>query len=172
MNTLRPDERSSQSRIEKSHELNKSIKKTGSTVLSLAAGVTGAGIASKILPFLSEYISADTALKGISQLSPKLGDFLNRGMAQGLSLKDGLEFIKEKISPENQERIDKSEDIIADMKSKLAGLDNPQNPQQQRSVFNQNKPQQTQTQFPQGGGNADAQLMAMLQKVSLVLKGS
>lgn len=63
----------------------------------------------KVLPFLSEFITPDMALKGISKVNPKIGDFLKRGMASGLDLKGGLDFIKENLapsqSPEKQKNI-------------------------------------------------------------------
>ncbi len=98
MNYLRPDEKASQADIEKSRKSDDLLKKGAKTAANLGLAVSGAGIASKIAPFLSKYITPDLALKGISKLSPKVGDFLKRGMEAGLNVQDGLDFVKEQIS--------------------------------------------------------------------------
>lgn len=94
---MRPNELAQKTIQEREHAWNKSLKKAGSTALSIGASIAGAGIASKVLPFLSEFISPELALKGISKVSPKLGDFLQRGMSQGLALNDGLQYLKSQI---------------------------------------------------------------------------
>lgn len=89
----RPDEMAARSEIERASSRDRNIK-TG-LKSAATAGLAGAGIASKIAPFLSEYLPLDLAIKGISKVSPKLGEFLNKGKALGLNVKDGLDFIKE-----------------------------------------------------------------------------
>lgn len=74
-------------RIEKFHEGIKSVGKMG---LNLA-------MATRMAPFLSQYITPDIALKGISKINPKIGSFLKKGMETGLPIKEGLEFLKTKI---------------------------------------------------------------------------
>lgn len=155
MNTLRPDERASQAQIEREHGFNKAIKRTGQTALSLAAGVTGAGLASKLLPFLGGVIPIDLAIKGISKISPKLGDFLNQGMKQGLDVKEGLQFIKNKILPEDE-------------KQSSGPLDVDQ-------ILNQAEAKglqmgQQQSQAPQQGGGIDPQLMQIMQQLQNSMK--
>lgn len=91
---LRPDEEATYSEIERNKGgLSKSIK----TAANIGLTATGLGISSKIAPFLSPLIPKDLALKGISKLSPKLGDFLKKGLEQGLNLGDGLDFIKDNM---------------------------------------------------------------------------
>lgn len=100
---LRPDEEANLSEIERDENIRSTLKKGASTALGLAAGTTGlgvigGGIASKIMPFLNQYIPTDLAMKGISKISPKLGDLLKKGQSMGLDLQEGLNFIKDKIS--------------------------------------------------------------------------
>lgn len=93
-NYLRPDEKLSESNIRKAQDRNKDIKSVLQTGASLGTTAIAGQTASKILPFLSEYIPEDLAFKGINKVVPKLGDFLKSGMSQGLTLKSGLEFLK------------------------------------------------------------------------------
>ena len=95
---LRPDERASLETIEKAKERDKAVKTTAKTAIGLGTAAIGGGVGAKILPFLSEYIPMDLAVKGISKVSPKIGDFLKRGMSQGLDIKEGLNFVKDSIT--------------------------------------------------------------------------
>ena len=104
-NYLRPDEKAMLSEIERSRKSDEQLKgvlKTGAkTAIGLGTaglGLAGAKMASKVMPFLNEFIPYDLALKGISKVSPELGGFLKKGMEKGLDLKEGLEFIKKNIS--------------------------------------------------------------------------
>lgn len=95
---LRPDERAVNADIERNQRFDKSIKNAGKSVLSLATGGTAVGLTSKVIPFLSEHIPTALAIKGINKISPKLGGFLQHGMSEGLDVKEGLNFIKDKIN--------------------------------------------------------------------------
>jgi hypothetical protein len=94
---LRPDEQAAQDIIERSQKVNQNVKQGIKTIAGLGTATAGGAGIAKILPFLSQYIPADLAMKGISKVSPKLGEFLKRGQAQGLDIKEGLNFIAEKI---------------------------------------------------------------------------
>lgn len=100
----RPDEQATQSEIDRQQSADRNLKgalKTGAKIAGTAAtfgAAASTGLGARILPFLSEYIPTDLALKGISKVSPGLGDFLKKGMSKGLSLKDGLDFIKNQIN--------------------------------------------------------------------------
>lgn len=97
---LRPDERAALAQIERSKSFDTSVKsglKKAAGLGTLALGA-GTGLASKILPFLSEFIPPDLAIKGINKLSPKVGSFLKKGMSQGLDIKEGFNFLKENFS--------------------------------------------------------------------------
>jgi hypothetical protein len=97
MNTMRPDERASEEQIRREKEFNESVKGGLKKTAGLGLSAAGAGLGSRILPFLSEHIPFDLALKGISKISPKVGDFLKRGMEKGLNAKEGMDFVKDKI---------------------------------------------------------------------------
>lgn len=95
---MRPDEKATQSIIERQKQSDKNLKSGVKTAVNV--GLTAAGLAgvSKIAPFLSEFIPEDLAFKGIKKVSPKLGSILDAGMASGLTVKSGLDFLKENIS--------------------------------------------------------------------------
>src|ERR1044072_1057692 len=116
---LRPDEIANLSEIERSKKRDQNLK----SGIGLAGGLgvaSGTGISSKILPFLSEYIPVDLAIKGISKVSPKLGDVLKKGVSKGLDPKEGLNFVKEQFSKQNEKK---------------------QQPQQNRNIIEQYSPE-------------------------------
>lgn len=98
---MRPDEMAAASEIERDRDFRGKLRSGVGAISSAITPGVGLGIGSKIAPFLSEYIPTDLALKGINKVSPKLGQFLERGMRSGLDVKDGLNFIKEKFVPES-----------------------------------------------------------------------
>lgn len=100
MNTLRPDEIATQSQIRRNLEQSKSAKKGIKTAAGIASTALGVGLSSKVLPFLNEYLPLDLAIKGISKVSPEIGNILKKGQSMGLDLKEGMEFIREKLKPE------------------------------------------------------------------------
>jgi hypothetical protein len=102
---MRASQQVAQGRIEDIKESDERIKKGFKTAGNLASTVArgagiagGAALASKIAPFLSEYITPELALKGISKINPKFGEALKKGMKDGLSLESGLNFLKENIT--------------------------------------------------------------------------
>lgn len=103
MSFQRPDELASEVESERNRRFDQGLLSGGKKLLNVAATATGLGISSKILPFLSKYIPVDLAVKGISKISPQLGNFLKKGQSAGLDIKEGLDFIKEKLTPSQQE---------------------------------------------------------------------
>lgn len=101
MNTLRPEEQALFSNIRKEQSTNRMVKGALNTAVGLGVAAFGAPVLSslgqKIMPFLNEYIPQDLAVKGISKLSPKLGEFLKQGEEAGLNVQEGLNFIKERL---------------------------------------------------------------------------
>jgi len=108
---MRASEQVAEGRIRGIKESDERIKgglRTAGKLALTAAGTTalsgGAALSAKIAPFLSEYITPELALKGISKVSPKFGDALKRGMEGGLSLESGLDFIKQSMEkPKDKE---------------------------------------------------------------------
>src|ERR1017187_9128627 len=100
----RPDEIASQSLVRKNQEEESRHKSIGKTALDLATTATGIGLTAKIAPFLSKYIPADLAMKGINKVSPQLGSFLKKGMEKGLNIEDGIDFIKNQFAPKEEEK--------------------------------------------------------------------
>lgn len=94
----RPDELALQGDINRSKEINRNVSGAVSTAAGLGLGTLGAGLSSKILPFLNDYIPASLALKGIQKVAPKFGQALSNGVEQGLDLKEGLNYLKDAFS--------------------------------------------------------------------------
>jgi hypothetical protein len=101
-NYMRPDEQAAYSEIERAQGRDRMLKRGLNTVGTFGVGGLGAGLSSKIMPFLNQYITPDLAMKGINKVSPKLGEFIKKGLSKGLNLKDGLEFIKQNIQSAEQ----------------------------------------------------------------------
>ena len=115
-NYMRPDEQAAYSEIERAQSRDSNIKRGVKTAASIAIGA--AGLSSRILPFLSEYIPTELAMKGINKVSPQLGNFLQKGQKMGLNLKDGLDFIKDNMQ-EKKEPAKQSKNIIKQYSDKL-----------------------------------------------------
>lgn len=98
---LRPDEEANASVMERDKRFNANVGSAAKTVGSLAATAAtaayGGPLAARLAPFFSKYIPVDFALKGISKVSPKIGDFLKRGMNVGLPIEEGLKYVQEKF---------------------------------------------------------------------------
>jgi hypothetical protein len=103
MKPLRPDEEANEREIERNERFNSNVKRGVKTAGNLAISASGVGLSSKLLPFLSKYIPPDLAIKGINKVSPKIGGFLEKGAAMGLDVQEGLNFLKDKLEPKEQE---------------------------------------------------------------------
>lgn len=99
---MRPDEQANLADIERDEKFRKNLQRGAASAATLGTGLVASGLTSKILPFLNEYIPADLAVKGISKISPKLGDFLKRGQSMGLKVEEGLQYVKDQIIPKGR----------------------------------------------------------------------
>lgn len=100
---LRSDEAANKQEYEAYNERKENIKGGVKKVIGAGISATSLGLGARILPFLNEYVPLDLAMKGINKVAPKIGQFLMKGQKNGLDLKQGLEFLKEKISTQEQE---------------------------------------------------------------------
>jgi hypothetical protein len=100
---LRPDEAAAEEDIERSQSTNKLLKKGANLAIGAGTAALGIGAASKILPFLNEYVPVDLAIKGISKFNPELGKKLRKGQSLGLNLKEGFNFIRDQLTPKEEE---------------------------------------------------------------------
>lgn len=122
---LRPDEMASDSQIRRNIEHNQSAKKGVKTAAGIASSVAGlglaskgVGLASKLAPFLNDLIPMDLAIKGINKFSPEIGNILKKGQSMGLDLKEGLNFIKGKLEPQ-QTQSTNNKNIISQYSDEL-----------------------------------------------------
>lgn len=95
---MRAEQRASEEEIKRSQERDQIVKKGAGLAVGAASGLA----ASRVLPFLNDFIPVDLAIKGISKVNPKIGSFLKKGQEQGLNLKDGLDFLKQQFSPSEE----------------------------------------------------------------------
>jgi len=121
---LTPEEKASSYQIDRDRNIREGFKSAGKAALNVGSSAVGFGVASKVIPFLNEYIPAELALKGISKVFPKLGEFLKKGMASGLALKDGLDLIKDKIEPKKDEQTEQPEE--AQEERNIVQLESPE----------------------------------------------
>lgn len=106
--TLRPDEKATESEIRRAQSRTRDVRSGLETASSLGTAGLAGKAASNILPFLSEYIPHDLAFKGINKVMPGLGDFLKKGEKQGLTLKSGLDFLKEQFKEKESAKEDRN----------------------------------------------------------------
>lgn len=97
---MRPDEQANQAEIERDERFRSNLKRGIGTSASIAAGAA----ASRVMPFLSEYVPVDLALKGLSKVSPHIADFLKRGQKAGLDIKEGMNYVKDLMKPEENKQ--------------------------------------------------------------------
>lgn len=119
---------------EESQEINRQQSSTGNFIKkagSAALGVTGIGLtskfASKVLPFLSEYIPESLAIKGLSKINPNIGKFIKGSMEQGHTFENVKDFLKEKIQDQEQEGTKKES--------------GKENPKEKRNIIEQYDPE-------------------------------
>jgi hypothetical protein len=98
---MRPDEQASEAAIERDQRFRSNVGKGVKAAVNIGTSVAGAGIAAKVMPWLSEYIPADLAMKGLSKVAPKVANFLKRGHSMGLDIKEGMDYVKDQFSSRN-----------------------------------------------------------------------
>jgi len=99
---MRPDEQANQAEIERDERFRGNLKRG----IGTAASIAGGAAASRIMPFLNEYVPVDLALKGLSKVSPHIADFLKRGQKAGLDIKEGMNYVKDMMNPQQPENSD------------------------------------------------------------------
>lgn len=70
-----------------------------------------APLLARAAPFLSEYIPQELAIKGLSKINPKFGQFIKKSMDSGYDFSEIKNFLGEQIS-ESQEKTKESRNII------------------------------------------------------------
>jgi len=92
--------------------------KSAATIGLGSAGV-GAGITAgkKVLEragaFLNQYIPEEYAMKGLSKIDPRFGNFINKALNSGKTFDDVKEFINEKIGNVQKKNVPNQKNIIA-----------------------------------------------------------
>ena len=85
------------------------------TVGGAIAGGAALKAAGKVLPFLSRHIPSNLAIKGLTKADPRYGKFIKKAVAEGTSMDEIKDFIKEKAAsamPKEEEKSKESRNII------------------------------------------------------------
>jgi len=90
--------------------------------LGAAASYTGLPMAARVLPFLNKYIPAGLAVKGLSKVDPRLGNFVETALKNGGTIEEAKEFIKEKIDQDPAIQDVKKDNPIFKFSKKLGKL--------------------------------------------------
>jgi hypothetical protein len=91
---MQPYQKASEQIQDQAEQYKRMGTKAAITAGSLASS---AALGAKVLPFLSNFIPRDIAMKGISKVSPALGGFVNKAIGTGHSEEDVMDFVKNKI---------------------------------------------------------------------------
>jgi len=91
---MRPDEQANAAEVERDQNVRKSVSK--------GIGLAGGAIGARVLPLLSEYVPVDLAMRGLQKVAPKVADFLKKGQSAGLNIKEGMDFIKDQFSSQEE----------------------------------------------------------------------
>lgn len=96
---MRPDEEANKSEIQRDERFRENVGRGVKT----AAAIGTSAVAASIVPFLSEFVPVNLALKGIQKISPKIGDFLKKGQSAGLNVEGGLQYLRDQLNIGEQE---------------------------------------------------------------------
>ncbi len=102
---LQPYEKASEELIRQNNLPKKGLKAAG----QFAGAALGSAALSRIAPLLSSFIPEDLAIKGLSKINPTLGKFVKNAINSGSSFDEVKSFIQEKVTPNNQEQENKTE---------------------------------------------------------------
>lgn len=85
--------------IQRQGELPHKLLKTASSLVGTGATAAAGGLALKrVLPLLSSYIPQDLAIKGLSKVDSRFGNFISKAMEGGKTWDEIKGFIEEKAS--------------------------------------------------------------------------
>jgi len=140
---MQPYQKASQE-IQRQGEVPIKAIKTGA---SLGASLYGGGLAaSKVLPFLSKYIPADLAIKGLTKIDPRFGIFINTALKKGKSFDEIKQFIQGEVEKGQQQESETEPNLSPSgfpIKEKNQQQTNPkkQNAKDQRNIIEQYSPE-------------------------------
>ncbi|MEN6512262.1 MAG: hypothetical protein ABFD00_10600 [Chloroherpetonaceae bacterium] len=84
--------------------------------LGVGATIAGASsfapIISKVAPFLSQYIPENLAIKGLSKINPKIGQFIKNSLDNGFDFNEVKNFLSEQIEESQKANVPEEKNII------------------------------------------------------------
>lgn len=125
---MQPYQEASEQILRQSDEPGKFLKETAKAGAKIAGIAGGGAILNRVAPFLNKLIPNDLAAKGLSKIDPRFGKFINGAVKEGQSLDDVMDFIRQKVSPEEEKpprqgtEQQEDENIIQQFSPGLAGL--------------------------------------------------
>lgn len=90
--------------------------KIGSVALGASSGKA---VINRILPFLNKYIPSGMAIKGLSKIDKRFGDFFNSVTENGYGEDEALGFLKDKMEPSQQASQPEGKNIIKQYSDEL-----------------------------------------------------
>lgn len=80
--------------------------KLAKTAISTGASLAGGAVLGRVMPFLSQHIPSDLAIKGLSKIDPRFGNFINTALQNGKTFDEVKDFIKEKAESSQEKKPD------------------------------------------------------------------
>lgn len=161
---MQPYQRSGKEREKKSAQPMNLLKEGGKLGLQTATALGGATIMAKALPFLAEGITAETAIRGLSSISPKFGKFINDALKMGKNFDEIKSFMGEQLSTAEQAAPKSLFDrLVGDID--IASLDEGMQKQLQFLMPISKKLEE------QGKDEKDSSVKRLKEKISKILKG-
>lgn len=148
-------------------EATQEIKRQGElpykAAKALGPAVLGGISLGRVLPLLNKLVPADIARKGLEAIDSRFGKFFKKAELNGTSFEEAREFIKQKLTPEQEEkRVDTLKKF--NEKKKMPTLRERETERFQNQYGNIS--QQPQQGMQQNQGPGAQALMSILQKIN------
>lgn len=106
--------------IKRQGELPLKYLKAGASLAATGgSAIAGGKILSKVMPFLNSYIPQELAVKGLSKIDPRFGNFIDKALSAGKSFDEIKEFIKEKTDQGSEEQLKSPLDTLMGLSPEL-----------------------------------------------------
>lgn len=106
---MQPYQKASEQVQNQSRVPGEALMKLGKVGASI---VGGSAVLNRIAPFLNEHIPNNIASKALSKIDPRFGKFIQGSLANGQSMDEVMGFIKDKMSPEAEDKPKEQRNII------------------------------------------------------------
>lgn len=111
---MQPYQQASEEYTRQSGLPGQAIKKIAGTAIGIAGG---GAVLNRVLPFLNKNIPTELARKGLERIDPRFGKFINGAVNNGQTVEGAMDFIKNKIAPEEEQKSAKQDRNIIEQYS-------------------------------------------------------